>query len=673
MIDVKGTKTKATEADASQRFVLKCMDTASNTPIYVGLFVAGLALYLRSFFPSWAQPKAAGGLPVDQGESNAAVSPEILADQEATEGPSKAQQEPGTINTSSTHELFPAAPFRLIESPPFQFKPPSLAPKWDPLKSSPLMPTPTNDNGGRSASADPGGGVSAGGGAATVRSVQSQDTRTGDAHDEDNGDGTSRSEDGDNDPIDSDGDEENTSTGNRAPRVAAPVYLIDVVGCATLLIALSDLLRNAHDADGDVLSVKNLAASSGTLTRSGNDWIFEGSTLGPVTISYEVTDGELTVMQTAHFSVVEQPPIIGTVGDDLLLGSMCADSIDGLEGHDNIDARTGDDLVAGGDGDDNIVAGAGNDRITGGAGSDVVFGGDGDDHISGGDGSDKLFGEAGDDVLFGDGDDDYLNGGAGADLLFGGAGDDVAYGDSGHDVIEGGSGNDELFGAGGDDVIHGGDGDDVIEGGEGNDTILDGRGSDKVEGGEGDDVVTAALDQENDTLDGGAGHDTLDYSHATSDLHLDMKTGSATGIEVGSDSISGFKHVIGGHGDDWMVAGNEPVVLAGGAGQNTFEFGSSTLPQDSLLIHEILDFKAGDRIKMSKYDIFEEVFEDLEDQFEKIYGDRVDEDDAVIRYGYDQREKIDRTLIEADLNNDGVFEITIDLEGHHVLVMVESA
>lgn len=71
-------------------------------------------------------------------------------------------------------------------------------------------------------------------------------------------------------------DKDRHPAGNHAPRVTGPVYLLDVVGCATLTVGLSDLLRNADDPDGDMLSVKNLAVSSGTLTRTDDDWVFDG-------------------------------------------------------------------------------------------------------------------------------------------------------------------------------------------------------------------------------------------------------------------------------------------------------------------------------------------------------------------------------------------------------------
>ena len=50
---------------------------------------------------------------------------------------------------------------------------------------------------------------------------------------------------------------------------------------------------------------------------------------GEVKLTYTISDGSETVQQTAYFSVVEAPPIIGTSGDDNLLGTQCGETIEG--------------------------------------------------------------------------------------------------------------------------------------------------------------------------------------------------------------------------------------------------------------------------------------------------------------------------------------------------------
>jgi hypothetical protein len=116
--------------------------------------------------------------------------------------------------------------------------------------------------------------------------------------------------------------------------------------------------------------------------------------------------------------------------------------------------------------------------IVGTSGDDILLGGPGRDVICGRGGSDRIDGRGGDDVLRGGPGADVLRGGRGADAIMGGAGSDGLTGGSGDDTLSGGAGNDALAGASGDDVLRGGDGNDVLEGGVGDDSLqaLDGPG-----------------------------------------------------------------------------------------------------------------------------------------------------------------------------------------------------
>ena len=270
------------------------------------------------------------------------------------------------------------------------------------------------------------------------------------------------------------GDDDDGKTANRAPRLSGPVVLADISACAVLTIALADFLRGAEDADGDVLAVEALDVSGGNLTRlSEGMWEFspEGL-LGPVSITYRVSDGELAVAQELRFSVVSQGALIGTDEDDILIGTASEDLIEAGAGDDIVDARAGDDMVRGGVGDDHIAGGEGDDTLFGGPGNDVIFGGAGDDRIEGGAGDDRLFGEAGDDAIGGGAGDDLISGGAGDDYLSGGDGNDVISGDGGNDMLVGGAGNDVLDGGAGEDHVSGGLGDDRVSGGVGNDVLF---------------------------------------------------------------------------------------------------------------------------------------------------------------------------------------------------------
>ncbi len=110
---------------------------------------------------------------------------------------------------------------------------------------------------------------------------------------------------GDDGTKEDDDQDDDTNKPNRAPRINGPVYLADVFGCAVALIGLSDLLRGTVDPDGDALShSRTSAVSSGTLTQTARGWYFDAAMLGPVTVTYLISDGKLSMLQTAEFSVL---------------------------------------------------------------------------------------------------------------------------------------------------------------------------------------------------------------------------------------------------------------------------------------------------------------------------------------------------------------------------------
>jgi Ca2+-binding RTX toxin-like protein len=137
----------------------------------------------------------------------------------------------------------------------------------------------------------------------------------------------------------------------------------------------------------------------------------------------------------------------------------------------------GDDVIVGDDGANAINGKGGNDKICGFGGNDTITGGAGDDDLHGFDGN------------------DILNGDAGEDFLEGGTGDDHLVGDLGDDTLDGGDGEDYLLGdvwgtdgtEGGDDVLHGGDNDDELYGNDGNDDLFGEGGTDELDGGAGTD------------------------------------------------------------------------------------------------------------------------------------------------------------------------------------------
>ena len=114
----------------------------------------------------------------------------------------------------------------------------------------------------------------------------------------------------------------------------------------------------------------------------------------------------------------------------------------------------------------------------------TLLGGDGDDVLTGSAAKSRLLGEDGDDWLVGGISNDRLMGGPGDDWLTGREGDDTLVGGAGADTLDGGSFFTSLFD----------DGDDSLLGGGGNDLLSAG---------------TSNVDTNSNTVNGGAGRDTL--------------------------------------------------------------------------------------------------------------------------------------------------------------------
>jgi Ca2+-binding RTX toxin-like protein len=465
---------------------------------------------------------------------------------------------------------------------------------------------------------------------------------------------------------------------NRAPRSSGPVQLPDLAGCQAYLISVLALLAGTIDADGDPLTIRNLSVSSGSLTRSEDGgWLYKAAQdmRGEVVLSYEITDGSATIQQLAYFRVVDAPPIIGTNGDDNLLGTLCADVIDARDGHDNIDAREGNDLILAGDGDDHVVAGSGNDIVHAGSGNDIVFAGAGNDIVFGGPGNDRLFGDQGDDILHGEDGDDQIWGGSGGDTLLAGAGDDVLEGEDGDDVLDGGAGNDLMRGGSGADKLFARAGQDTIFGNDGNDFISDGEGRDEVHGGDGDDYVEAAMDAADDVYSGDQGNDTLDYSSAVVRIVIDLGRGQADGMEIGKDLISGFEKVIAGQGDDYFRVGNGPMSMTGGAGNDTFEFKRADDDHQPDVVRKITDFTVGDRIIAASFEVRYRADGDAKEEVQDLFDDIYLHDNAdrlPIRFRFEKIDNSDRTYVDVHDRPDPDVFYSIELNGHHNLEILAS-
>jgi Ca2+-binding RTX toxin-like protein len=211
-------------------------------------------------------------------------------------------------------------------------------------------------------------------------------------------------------------------------------------------------------------------------------------------------------------------------------------------------------------------------------------------------------------AVYGMGGDDKLVAGYYTSSMFGGDGNDIVDGrQSGYlNVVDGGAGNDTLYtnssglgaasGGDGNDTIYaysanGGNGDDVIflqdsvygeraDGGAGDDELHAANLASILIGGDGDDHFFSGIAV--DTIDGGAGTDTIDYSSFTSGVVVNLAAGSG----AGGDHLSNVENIIGSAYADTLTgdAGNNTIkggsgsdLVDGGDGVDTVIFSSSSL------------------------------------------------------------------------------------------------
>jgi len=351
---------------------------------------------------------------------------------------------------------------------------------------------------------------------------------------------------------------------------------------------------------------------------AGNDQVFAGFGAdriagGAGTDMYDGQAGVDTVDYSAQTASVTASLVAGT-------GTGVGIDTETLLNIENIVGGAGNDSLTGDSGDNKLAGGAGDDVLTGLAGADTyVFGsGEGNDQVveaAGAAGTDRLI--FGDGLLFSalsavrsaNNPDDLVlsfNGHSGSILIAGqlssGAnagieqfvfadglvveagvieslvdGNGAISGTSGDDQLDGTTGNDVINALAGDDTVNGLAGDDVVYGGAGNDTIDPGGGDDAVFAGAGADRIVGGLG--NDSYDGQAGSDFIDYASTTAGVTVDLAAGTASGTEIGADTLARIEGIAGGTGadtltgnddDNYIDAGAGDDVIAGASGSDTY-------------------------------------------------------------------------------------------------------
>jgi hypothetical protein len=344
--------------------------------------------------------------------------------------------------------------------------------------------------------------------------------------------------------------------------------------------------------------------------------------------TYTLTGGLATTVSVAITGIDTADFLLGTAGDDILIGGADGDILAGLGGDDMLIGGSGaaNELI-GGQGDDSYFvvnsgdtvveqSGGGTDRVltalasyslaglaevdnlvglssagqtlTGNALDNVIIGQDGDDVLSGGLGRDVLIARDGNDILAG--------GSGAANELYGGAGDDTYVLSANDTVVElAGEGTDKVLtsqqshtlGANLENLIFTGAGDftgtgnsaaNVIVGGAGNDRLSDGGGSaaDTLIGGSGNDTYVVSVAGDSIVELGGGGTDTVETSASFYQLGANLEnltyTGAGNFVGVGNSADNA---ITGGAGDDLLAGGLGADTLTGNGGADQFLFNTA--------------------------------------------------------------------------------------------------
>ena len=249
-------------------------------------------------------------------------------------------------------------------------------------------------------------------------------------------------------------------------------------------------------------------------------------------------------------------------------------------------------------------------------------------------------------VIIGTADTDYLAGRRGqVDHLFGLGGDDMLISNA--------------DGVG--DILEGGDGDDYYQlWGSTLDTIIDSSGNDRI-------YATIAIDLRNhpdiemaEQLFGWGGRPT--HGNAADNALIDRDGSNALFGEAGSDQL------YGAGGNDILNGGSGQDFLDGGAGRDRFDFASITDTPAGELERDIIDgFELGqDTLHLGNIDA--DAIHSGNQAFEFI-GDAAFTGAAgqLRQASATGGDGAPSTLVEGDVNGDGIADFQIELRGTHVL------
>ncbi|AGS21738.1 choice-of-anchor Q domain-containing protein [Rhizobium etli] len=212
----------------------------------------------------------------------------------------------------------------------------------------------------------------------------------------------------------------------------------------------------------------------------------------------------------------------------------------------------------------------------------------------------------------------------------------------------------------------------------GNETFKGLAGNDLLKGGAGADVI-----------DGGSGNDTASYAGSNAGVHVSLATWTASGGHATGDKLVSIENVTGSSYDDVLTGGNNggnvlnggagadkldggaggdviiggagKDIMTGGTSSDTFVFKTATETGSGWNRDVITDFQHGvDKIDLSAIDANGSAQGDAAFHFQAQENALFDKKAGALAWHYED----DHTVIQADLNGDGVHDFEIQLNGH---------
>jgi Ca2+-binding RTX toxin-like protein len=239
---------------------------------------------------------------------------------------------------------------------------------------------------------------------------------------------------------------------------------------------------------------------------------------------------------------------------------------------------------------------------------------------------------------------DVINGSTGDDRLFGLAGNNVLYGLAGNDSLYGGTGTDQLIGGTGDDNYYVSSSTDTIveNPGEGNDSVYS--------------TVSFTLPQNVEVLSlfgqglTGTGNDQGDSIFGDGTYATTLIGGA------------GNDYIVGGSGNDTIAGGGGVDLMYGGGGADTFVFKALTDAPVGSSLTTIGDFEEGiDKIDLS-------AIKTTGGQPLTFVGTNPFSHTAGELH---QVTSFSNTIVEGDVNGDGVADFQIELYGTPTLQAID--